>query len=357
MTAARSAMTIRTTALRAEDGSRVNRSVARRSGVTRRPGRVLSSEVRRSGLGHPGMLTERCCARRPCRPNSGDDARSRRPLCGHEPLVDFYRTQIRILWEWRGGRRRPAQAPGHHPARLDLRADRDRRASCPGVTIGRLVDAVDRGHPDGAVQRARPPGAPGPRRPALAHPDRGPGPRPPGRHVPDHRAAGARRPRRRLPLGADRLVRLRRHQHRADVDPGRRPRRVVLRPPDPDLLAKQATRGIRQARPRDHPDRRARAPDPGGRIRAGLGQHDGQLGPRAEPQALALGGDPAVDDLGQPGRHPARQQRRHPGVPLVRARPPAADGLEQPGRRGGDRPPPVERRGPALEQRRRASAT
>ena len=61
---------------------------------------------------------------------------------------------------------------------------------------------------------------------------------------------------------------------------------------------------------------------------------------------------PAVDDVGQPGGDPARHQRRHPGVPLVRARPPEADGLQQPGRRGRDRPAPLERRGPAVEQRR-----
>ena len=64
-----------------------------------------------------------------------------------------------------------------------------------------------------------------------------------------------------------------------------------------------------------------------------------------------LGGDPALDDLGQPGRDPPRQQRRHPGLPLVRAGPPAPDGLEQPGRRRRDRPPRLERRGPAVEQR------
>ncbi len=89
-----------------------------------------------------------------------------------------------------------------------------------------------------------------------------------------------------------------------------------------------------------------------GRIRAGsVNTMAGWVRDR-QPQAVALGGDPALDDLGQPGRHPPRQQRRDPGIPLVRARTAAPDGLEQPGRRRGDRPPRVERRGPSLEQRR-----
>ncbi len=65
-----------------------------------------------------------------------------------------------------------------------------------------------------------------------------------------------------------------------------------------------------------------------------------------------VGGDPAVDDVGQPGRDPAREQRRDPGVPLVRARSKEADGLEQPRRRGGDRQARVQRRRPPVEQRR-----
>ena len=56
-----------------------------------------------------------------------------------------------------------------------------------------------------------------------------------------------------------------------------------------------------------------------GRDSRGLGQHHGRLDPRRQPQAVAVGGDPALDDLGQPGRDPPRQQRRHPGLPLVRA--------------------------------------
>ena len=54
----------------------------------------------------------------------------------------------------------------------------------------------------------------------------------------------------------------------------------------------------RQARARDHPDRRPRPPDPGRADARRLGQHDGRLGPRRQPQAVALGGDPAVDDVG-----------------------------------------------------------
>ena len=77
-----------------------------------------------------------------------------------------------------------------------------------------------------------------------------------------------------------------------------------------------------------------------------------QLGPQRDPQAVALGGDPAVDDVGQPGRHPPRQQRRHPGIPLVRARSQAPDGVEQPDRRDADPVQDLEWRGPALEQRR-----
>ena len=118
------------------------------------------------------------------------------------------------------------------------------------------------------------------------------------------------------------------------------------------LLVQRSTGPHRQAGPGHHPDRRSRPPDPGRPDARRLGQHDGRHGPRRQPQAVALGGDPAVDDVRQPGRHPPRQQRRHPRVPLVRARPPAPDGLEQPGRRDADRVAHLERRGPAVEQRR-----
>ena len=117
------------------------------------------------------------------------------------------------------------------------------------------------------------------------------------------------------------------------------------------LLLKRAAPRHGPAGPGHHPDRRPRPPDPRRPDPRRLGQHDGRLGPRRQPQAVALGGDPAVDDVGQPGRHPPRQQRRHPGLPLVRARPPAPHGLEQPGRRRRDRPPRLQRRGPAVEQR------
>ena len=48
-------MTIRTMALRADDGSLVNRFIARWSGVTRRAGCVLSWEV-----GVPGSVIPGC---------------------------------------------------------------------------------------------------------------------------------------------------------------------------------------------------------------------------------------------------------------------------------------------------------
>ena len=68
------------------------------------------------------------------------------------------------------------------------------------------------------------------------------------------------------------------------------------------LLVKRSTGHSDKPGPRDHPDRRAGPPDPGRPDARRLGQHDGQLGPRRESQAVALGGDPAVDDVGQPGR-------------------------------------------------------
>ena len=56
-------------------------------------------------------------------------------------LVDFYRTQVRILWEWRGGRRallkRLVITLLVSTVSLIVTA-----GILPGVTIGRLVDAV-----------------------------------------------------------------------------------------------------------------------------------------------------------------------------------------------------------------------
>ena len=185
----------------------------------------------------------------------------------------------------------------------------------------------------------------------------GPRPRPAGPHVPRDRTVGTGRRGRRVLLRPDRVVRLRGLQHAADGDPRRRSRRVVLRPPGLEPHGQAIGAEVRQARPGDHPDRWPRAPDPRRPRARRLGQHDCRLDPRRQPSALPVGGDASVDDLGEPGRDPPRHERRDPGIPLVRARPPAADGLEQSRGRRRDRPTPLQRRGSAVEQRRRASAT
>ena len=86
-------------------------------------------------------------------------------------LLGFYGTQMRVLWEWRGGpvalfkrladhaRRGDRLVPGD---RLDPAADARRRLRRRGV----------RRHPDVAVQRHHPSGRPGPRGARLAHPRR-----------------------------------------------------------------------------------------------------------------------------------------------------------------------------------------
>ena len=166
----------------------------------------------------------------------------------------------------------------------------------------------------------------------------GPGPRPPGRGLPRRRATT---PRASTSTGSS--TALVGSFVYAIINTiltailGDRQRRLLLRAAGPAAAGQAVDGPLGQAGPGDHPDRRARPPDPRRPDARRLGQHDGRPGPRREPQAVALGGDPAVDDVGQPGRHPPRQQRRDPGVPLVRARPPAPDGLEQPGRRDADR--------------------
>ncbi len=267
-------------------------------------------------------------------------------------LVDFYATQVRILWNWRGG-------PWALFKRLVITllvstiALLVTAGILPGITVGRPARRGRRGHHHGDLQRRDPTGPADARRADLADPAGDPRPHRPGRDVPVHRAAGRWRGRRRVLRRAHRIVHLRRREHGPDLAPRGRSRRVVLRPAglEHDGQARPG-REVGQAGSGHHPDRRAGPSDPRRARPRRVGQHARQLDPRQEPQAVALGGDPAVDDLGQPGRHPARHQRRHPGLPLVRARPAEADGLEQPRRRRGDRPPPVERRGPAVEQRR-----
>ena len=84
-------------------------------------------------------------------------------------LLDLYRTQVRILWEWRGG-------PWALLKRLVITllvatvAFWPRPGSCRASQSPASLDAVDRRDPDGAVQRHHPAGAPGARRAALADP-------------------------------------------------------------------------------------------------------------------------------------------------------------------------------------------
>jgi putative membrane protein len=56
------------------------------------------------------------------------------------------------------------------------------------------------------------------------------------------------------------------------------------------------------------PDRWPGTPDHGGPDARRIREHHGRLGARREPQALEVGGDPALDDLGQPGGHPPRHE-------------------------------------------------
>ena len=41
-------------------------------------------------------------------------------------LIGFYGTQVRVLWEWRGGRVALLRAPRHHPGRRDHLVPGDR---------------------------------------------------------------------------------------------------------------------------------------------------------------------------------------------------------------------------------------
>ena len=71
-------------------------------------------------------------------------------------LIGFYATQVRVLWEWRGGRLallRSASSSRSLVATVSFVATDWIMGS--RFEVDRVVDAVVRGHPDGAVQRHR----------------------------------------------------------------------------------------------------------------------------------------------------------------------------------------------------------
>ena len=162
-------------------------------------------------------------------------------------LIDFYTTQARVLWEWRGG-----------PWALIKRLVITLLVSTislvltawimPGVNIARFARRSDRRDADGRRQRHHPAGAPGGGGPSIPHPDGGPRHRLPGHHLPRRRAVGAGRGSRRLHYGLHRIVHLRGLQHRADRDPRRRPWRVVLRAARVEPARKARGGAERQAR-------------------------------------------------------------------------------------------------------------
>ena len=204
-------------------------------------------------------------------------------------LLGFYGTQVRVLWEWRGGRGRAVQAPRHHARRGDGLVPRDRLA--PAADAGRRLRspaafAVILIALFNAVIR--------PVILALAAPVSlilvgGPRPRPPGRGVHRRRPVGAGRPCRCLRDGPRRVVHLRDHQHDPHRDPRGRQRRLVLRAPRPAPAGQALAGPLGQAGPRDHPDRRPRPSDPGRPDARRLGQHDGQLGPRRHATSCRAG--------------------------------------------------------------------
>ena len=267
-------------------------------------------------------------------------------------LLDFYALAAPRALGVEGRARRAAEATRHHPRRRDHLVPGDRLAA---AAHGHRSPARrrGRGHPDRAVQRARPAGRPRPRRARVADPRRGPGARPPGRRRSwsslSWRPASTSTASSTALIGSfiyaiinTILTSL------LGIDSGGSyygpliQRLMVKRSPGhsdkPGLVIIQID-GLAH-------------PILAGRMRAGSVNTMAGLVRDGTPQAVALGGDPAVDDVGQPGRHPPRQQRRDPGVPLVRARPRAPHGLEQPRRCDADRLAHLERRGPALEQRR-----
>ena len=147
-------------------------------------------------------------------------------------LRDFYATQIRVLWEWRGGR----VALLKRLILVLVVATVSFLATAwlmPRLTVDGFVERRPRRHPHRPVQRGRPASPARFRGACLARPGRRPGACHPGRHVRRRRAMGAGRPCRRLRDCADRVLRVRDHQHDPDGHPRRRPGRILLRPARP----------------------------------------------------------------------------------------------------------------------------
>ena len=86
-------------------------------------------------------------------------------------LLGFYGTQLRVLWEWRGGRvallKRLVITLVVATISFLLTA-----WLMPRLTVDRGDRRRDRGHPHGAVQRGRPTGGARPGGARVAHPGR-----------------------------------------------------------------------------------------------------------------------------------------------------------------------------------------
>ena len=113
------------------------------------------------------------------------------------------------------------------------------------MQVDRVIDGVDRGHPDRPLQRLDPAGHSRPRGSGLIDPRREPRPRPPGRRLPDRRQLRAGGPCRRVPLRSHRVVRLRLHQH----DPDRGPRRRLPAGPTTACSSSACSSGDRRVTP------------------------------------------------------------------------------------------------------------
>ena len=193
--------------------------------------------------------------------------------------LDIYKTQVRILWEWRGGPWALVKRLVDHAGRVGDRVLADRLAA---AEHHRRPRPRPRSSPSSwswpcstrssaqSSWRSSPP---------VADPDRRPRPGPPDRRLPDRAQRGPGRPRRRLRAGPGRLVRVRDHQH----GPDRRSWASTAATrstgcSSSGLLIKGSAPPERQARARHHPDRRARPPDPRRSDARRLGQHDGRAG-------------------------------------------------------------------------------